>query len=436
MPYIRAKTLSKTRILQRRLYSRSKQKPEEKFYSLYDKLYRSDVLREAYAKCRANKGSPGLDKQTFEKIEKRGLNDFITNLASELKDKTYKPGPIKRVMIKKDNGKERPLGIASIKDRVVQMACNILLQPIFEPHLHQESFGYRPKRSAQLAIRWIECYLNQGHTQVLDADLSGYFDNIPRDRLLEKISVRVSDQSVMKLLKQMLRAPIAAVGENGKHRILANDGPVGTPQGSCLSPLLANIYLNDFCRMIDGKTPCKIITYADDFVVLNKKAYTQEQLDWIKAKLEQEGLTLNTDKTHCVDMSEEGKSFDFLGFTFMKVRSVYKRGKPYIKIEPSKKSQKKFKEAIRDIVKHRTSATLKELIIRTNRIILGWKNYFGKVGKPRDVFFKLDWFVVARLYRWSRKLSQRKSQQLARDAWRKLEKAGLIYFVSLESFSR
>lgn len=423
-----ATTLVKVRCLQRKLYSRSKQRPEEKFYSLYDKLYRLDILHEAYARCRANKGGAGLDGQTFEQIEmgQGGMAGFITNLAKDLKDKSYKPGPIKRVMISKGEGKERPLGIASIRDRVVQMACNIIMQPIYDPHLHRESYGYRPKRSAQQAVKKIESYLKTGYTQVLDADLSGYFDSIPREELLEKVARRISDESLMKLLKQMLKAPIAQVGRNGKIKVVANDIGIGTPQGSCLSPLLANIYLNDFCKLIEEKTPGRIITYADDFVILSKQAYTAEQLEWVERRLQREGLTLNKDKTHCVDMSKEGQEFDFLGFNFKRVRSFYGKS-TYIEIAPSRKSQKKFKEAIREIVKHRTSATLEVLVARVNRITRGWKNYFGQVGYPRKIFFKLDWFVVARFYRWSRNRSQRKSRYLAQDAWRKLRVAGLVY---------
>jgi RNA-directed DNA polymerase len=423
-----ATTLAGVRCLQRKLYSRSKQRPEEKFYSLYDKLYRPDILHEAYARCRANQGVAGLDGQTFEQIERGqgGITGLITSLAKELKDKSYRPGPIKRVMISKGEGKERLLGIASIRDRVVQTACNIIMQPIYDPHLHRECYGYRPKRSAQQAIKKIESTLEKGYTQVLDADLSGYFDNIPREELLEKVSRKISDESLMKLLKQMLKAPIAQVDNNGKIRIIANDTGIGTPQGSCLSPLLANIYLNDFCKLIEEKTPCRIITYADDFVILNKQAYTAAQLEWVERRLQREGLTLNKDKTHCVDMSEEGQEFDFLGFNFKRVRSFYGKS-TYIKIAPSKKSQKKFKEAIREIVKHRTSATLEVLVARVNRVTRGWKNYFGKVGHPRKIFFQLDWYVVARFYRWSRNRSQRKSRYLAQGAWRKLRAAGLVY---------
>jgi len=242
--------------------------------------------------------------------------------------------------------------------------------------------------------------------------------------MLDKVAERISDKSLLHLVRKLLKAPIVEVQEDGKTRVKANR--MGTPQGSGLSPLLAIIYLNEFCRLIEEKTPCKIISYADDFVILNKKPYTMEQLDWVEKALSKEGLTLNKDKTCSVDRSIQGHAFNFLGFQFKRVRGYY-RNTQYIKIEPSKKSQSKFKEAVRDIVKHRTSQILEVLVERANRVIRGWKQYFGKVGYPRKIFFMLDWFVVARFYRWSRNRSQRKSKYLAQGAYKKLRKAGLEY---------
>lgn len=416
----------KVRCLQRKLYVRSKQEPEKRFYSLYDKLYRMDILRTAYAQGRENKGCAGIDGITFEQIAqaKGGVDAFLSGIQAELKDKSYQPQPMKRVLIPKGRGSssgERPLGIACIKDRVVQTACALVMQPIYEPHLHEQSYGYRPKRNAQQAVQQIEQYLKQEYTQVLDADLSGYFDSIPHGRLLDKIAERISDRSLLQLMRKLLKAPIVEVQEDGKTRVKANR--IGTQQGSGLSPLLANIYLNDFCILIQERTPCKIIAYADDFVILHKEPYSVEQLDWVERTLSKEGLTLNKDKTRCVDMSEQGNEFNFLGFQFKQVRGCYRA--QYIRIEPSRKSQAKFKDAIRDIVKHRTSQTLDVLVERVNLVNRGWKQYFGKVGYPRKVFFKLDWFVVARFYRWSRNRSQRKSKYLAQGAYRKLCKAGL-----------
>jgi group II intron reverse transcriptase/maturase len=418
-----ASTPLKLRCLQRKLYLRSKQAPEKKFYSLYDKLHREDVLATAYAQCRANRGAAGLDGITFAQIESTpgGASCLLKEIQAELRSGMYQPEPVRRVNIPKGKGKTRPLGISTIKDRVVQMACVLVMQPIYEPHFHEDTYGYRPKRCAQGAATAIGKYLQQGYEQVLDADLSGYFDSIPHNELLAKVARRISDSSLLRLLKKIIKAPIAEPTTKGRYRLLP--AKVGTPQGAAISPLLALIYLDDFSKMISGKTPCKIVTYADDFVILYKQKYTQAQLRWIEKTLAREGLTLNTEKTHCVDTRKMGSQFNFLGFSFKRVKSHYGKGS-YIKIQPSEKSQKKYKEELRNIVKHRTSQTMDVLIARVNRINRGWKNYFSKVGYPREVYFKLDWFVVGRFYRWSQSRSQRGSKYLTQDAWGKLKLAG------------
>ncbi len=419
-----ASTSLSVRHLQRKLYIRSKQQADAPFYSLYDKICRNDVLNQAYQQCKANKGAAGVDGVTFERLENTdALTSLLDTLQQELKAGSYKPQPVKRVEIQKENGKTRCLGIPCIRDRIVQAACVIVLSPIFEPHLHVHSYGYRPKKSAQQAVVQISSMLKQGYTQVYDADLSQYFDTIPHDKLMEKVQRRVTDSSLLKLIKACLKSPISIETAKGKRRIEANN--TGTPQGGVLSPLLANIFLNDFCLLIDAKTPCEIISYADDFVILAKAPFTKEQKDWFTQKISNEGLTLNQAKTHVVNMEHIGAEFDFLGFTFKHIKGFYRHTK-YIKCYPSKKSQHKFKEKIREIVKHRTSHTTDVLIQRVNRIIRGWKNYFGKVGYPRKVFFMMDWFVVKRFYLWSRSRSQRRSVYLAQDAWEKLYKAGLV----------
>lgn len=420
-----ANTPQKIRMLQRKLYLRSKQQPKQRFYSLYDKLQREDILREAYVRCKANKGKAGVDGVTFASLEEEGaITGLISQIQQQLKQRSYQPLAVKRVDIPKGKGQTRKLGIPSIIDRVVQMACTMLMQPIFEPHLHSHSYGYRPKRNAHQAIRVIERQLTQGYCHVLDADLSGYFDTIPHDSLMEKVSRRISDRSFLTLLKGFIKAPISIETAGGKRRIEANDR--GTPQGGVCSPLLANIYLNDFCLKLHNNTPCHIVSYADDFVILHTRPFTPKQLTWIEKLLGDEGLTLNSEKTHCVNMSAEGSEFDFLGFNFKRVKGYY-RGSCYIKLQPSKKSQEKLKNTLRDIVKHRTSQTLEVLIARVDRVLIGWRNYFGKIGYPRQVFFKMDWFLVARFYRWSRSRSQRRSLYLSRDTWDKLRKAGLVF---------
>lgn len=420
-----ATTSNKVREFQRKLYLRSKQEPDKAFYSLYDKICRVDILWDAFYLCRANNGAAGVDGISFKDLNSIELSgELIKTLRAELVEGIYKPLPVKRVQIPKDNGKTRNLGIPSIRDRIVQMACTLVLSPIFEPHLHCNSYGYRPKRSAQDAVICINAFLKQGYRQVYDADLSKFFDTIPHSRLLDKVRARVTDRAVLKLIKQFLKAPISEEVAKGKSRIVGN--PIGTPQGGVISPLLANIYLNDFCQKIATKTPCKIISYADDFVILSKTTFNLAQQSWIKNELEREGLTINESKTHIVDMNRVGNEFDFLGFTFKYVVGFF-RYSNYIKIYPSKKSQKKYKDKLRGIVKHRTSLTLDKLVLRVNQVVRGWKNYFGKVGYPRQVFFKMDWFLVARFYRWSRSRSQRRSLYLAQDAWEKLYKAGLVY---------
>lgn len=418
-----ASTPQTVRQLQRKLYCASKQKEDYRFYSLYDKLYREDILQTAYAQCRANCGAPGVDGISFADIERQGREAFLQEIAEALREHRYRVSPIRRVLIPKANGKERALGIATIRDRVVQTACKLVLEPIIEPHLQAQSYGYRPKRSAAMAVQAIERHLKAGYQQVYDADLSAYFDTIPQDRLMDKLKRRISDQSFLALIRQGLRAPIQTE-PGGEAPIKVVDR--GTAQGSPLSPLLANLYLDDFCQRIAQRTPCQIIVYADDFVIMHRQSYTQAQLDWFVKELAAEGLRINPDKTRVVDMTVRGAAFEFLGFSLKRVRGYY-GGKEFIKIQPSKASMARFKDKIRDIVKHRTSLTLVQLIDRVNPIIRGWRRYFAAVGYPRAVFFKLDWFVCARFYRWSRRLSQRAGKRLAQNAWEILRQAGLQF---------
>ena len=418
-----ASTPQTVRQLQRKLYCASKQKAGYRFYSLYDKLYREDILGAAYNQCRANRGAAGVDGLSFQDIEEQGREAFLGEIAEALRTHRYRVSPIRRVMIPKATGKERALGIATIRDRVVQTACKLVLEPIVEPHLYADSYGYRPKRSAAMAVQAIEASLKAGYQQVYDADLSAYFDTIPQDRLLDKLSRHVSDQNFLALIRQGLRAPIQAEqGSEVQPRLTGQ----GTAQGSPLSPLLANLYLNDFCQRIAQRTPCRIVVYADDFVILHRQSYTERQLEWFATELAAEGLTINSNKTRVVDMTVSGTAFEFLGFSFQRVRGYY-AGREFIKIQPAKASMAHFKDQIRQIVKHRTSLTLDQLIARVNPIIRGWRNYFAAVGYPRTVFFKLDWFVCARFYRWSRRLSQRASKRLAQNAWEVLRKAGLQF---------
>lgn len=409
-----ASTQLKVREFQRKLYCASKQKKDFRFYTLYDKVYRVDILMESYKQCRANGGSPGCDGITFSDIEEQGREPWIQEISESLRKRRYKAQPVKRVLIPKPGqpGKFRPLGIPTIRDRVVQGACKIVIEPIFEADLNEGSYGYRPKRSAADAAKRIENSIKEGYRCVYDGDLKGYFDSIPHDRLMAKIERRVSDKSILALLRQFLRAPVLFTDEDGVVTITKPE--MGTPQGGVVSPLLANIYLNDFSNLITTKTPCRMISYADDFVILHRQPFTERQERWFKAQLASEGLTINETKTRVVDMRTSKAEFDFLGFTFKMVASQRPKGSPYLRVEPSKKSQHRFKATIREIVKHRTSLTLSQLIAKVNPIVRGWRNYFNSCGYPCRVFFRMDWFVVARFYRWAKRLSQRRSKCLIR----------------------
>ena len=417
----------KIRYFQRKLYVLSKQNQDHRFYSLYDKVYRTDVLFEAYWQCQANRGKPGVDGVTFKHIEQKGLPAWIAKVSEMLRNRTYVPQPVMRVYIPKPDGGQRPLGIPTILDRVVQAACKIVVEPIFEAQFNENSYGYRPRRSAADAVRMIDKSIKQGYVHVLDADLSGYFDNIPHDGLMDKIARRICDSSMLALLRKFLRAPVAETTSKGKICIKRTEK--GTPQGGVISPLFANLYLNDFSALINEKTPCRMISYADDFVIMHRKPFTEEQLTWFKEKIESEGLALNEKKTRVVDIGRQLAEFDFLGFNFKRVPCFWKKGRWYLKVQPGKKSQNKFKDRIRSIVKHRTSKTLTELIAEVNPVIMGRKNYFVRCGYPKQVFFKMDWFIVARFYRWAERLSQRSSKYLKPDAWKILKKNGLEFFV-------
>ena len=313
-------TPEKIRTLQRKLYRKAKAEPAFRFYVLYDKIYRDDILRHAYGLARANAGAPGVDGLSFGQIEAQGLEAWLAGLREELVSKTYRPDPVRRVMIPKPNGGgERALGIPTIRDRVVQTAAKLVLEPIFEADFEDNAYGYRPARGAVDAVKEVHRLICRGYTDVVDADLSKYFDSIPHDDLLKSVARRVADGGVLRLIKLWLKAPIEERDGDGTRRMSGGKGSTrGTPQGGVASPLLANIYINRFLkywRLTNRGEAFRahVVSYADDFVIVSR-GQAAEALTWTKAVMTKLGLKLNEVKTSLKDARQE--RFDFLGYSF------------------------------------------------------------------------------------------------------------------------
>jgi RNA-directed DNA polymerase len=372
-------TPEKIRQLQRKLYAKAKQEPEFRFYQLYDKVYRKDILEFAYRRCRANGGAPGVDGVTFADIEAQGLESWLGELGKELHGRTYKPQPVRRVMIAKPGGGARPLGIPTIRDRVAQSAAKLVLEPIFEADFEDSAYGYRPKRSAQDAIEEVHRTLCGGYTEVVDADLSRYFDTIPHRDLMQSVARRVVDRQMLALIKAWLKTPVEESDEGGNRRMTGGKkGKLGVPQGGVLSPLLANIYMHRFLkawreRGKGRQFEARVVNYADDFVILSR-GHAREALEWTRWVMTQLGLGLNETKT-CIRRAP-GESFDFLGYTFGLER-YRKDGHTYLAAKPSKKSVQRLKRRIRATLRPGNQGAWPEVRGRLNRILRGWSNYFG-----------------------------------------------------------
>ena len=393
-------TPERIRTLQRKLYRKAKAEPAFRFYLLYDKIYREDILRHAYAVARANAGAPGVDGVTFAQIEASGLEEWLAGLREELVSKTYRPDPVRRVMIPKPNGGgERPLGIPTIRDRVVQTAAKLVLEPIFEADFEDNAYGYRPARGAVDAVKEVHRLICRGYTDVVDADLSRYFDSIPHDELLKSVARRIVDRRVLRLIKLWLKAPIEERDDgDGTRRIGGGKSNTrGTPQGGVASPLLANIYMNRFLKYW-RLTGCgeafraHVIAYADDFVILSR-GYAAEALAWTKAVMTRLGLTLNEAKTSLKNARQE--RFDFLGYSFGPHR--YKaNGKWYLSASPSKKSMQRFKTKVGNLLVPGNNDPWPEVRDTLNRSLLGWSNYFC-YGTCRSAFRGVDRYVYERV---------------------------------------
>ena len=394
-------TPEKIRTFQRKLYLKARAEPDYRFYLLYDKIYREDVLKHAYHLVRANKGAPGVDGQTFAMIEAAGLEEWLAGLRQELCNRSYKPQPVRRVMIPKPGGGERPLGIPTIKDRVVQAATKLIVEPIFEADFDPAAYGYRPKRSAADAVKAVHHLLCQGYTEVVDADLSQYFDTIPHRELMCSVARRISDRHILRLIKMWLKAPVEEVDEKGNRRLTGGKGSKrGTPQGGVLSPLLANIYMNRFLkhwrRTGQGeKFRAQVINYADDFVILSR-GFAGEALAWTRWAMSKLDLTINEVKTNLKAARRE--SFDFLGYTFGP-HHYRKDGHWYLGASPSKKSVARLKEKIRSILQPCHTGAWPLVRDRLNAVLRGWAVYFT-YGTRLLAYRAIDNFVATRVCRF------------------------------------
>jgi group II intron reverse transcriptase/maturase len=410
----------KSRELQRKLYRAAKRQRNRRFHALYDRIFRPDILRQAWEEVRRNGGSAGQDGVSIEDVEREGVEQFLREIEQDLKAGCYRPKPVLRVYIPKADGRQRPLGIPTVRDRVVQQACKMVIEPIFEANFQDNSYGFRPKRSAQQAVTVVKKALITGWW-VVDADIQGYFDNINHSMLMSLLKRRIIDRRVLKLIRQWLEAGVL---ENG----IVNASEIGSPQGGVISPLLANIYLHvlDMFWAERFSSLGKLVRYADDFVIICRTKHDAETaMQKVAQVMELLKLTLHPTKTRVVDMGQDG--FDFLGFHFHKKKSK-KSGKllPYIWASP--KSMMNIRRKIHFITERkRLSNTPDEVIKFLNMVIRGWRNYF-RIGNCALKFQQLDRYIRYRLEQWIR------AKLGSRGQWNEIAFRALITQLGLEFF--
>jgi len=414
--------------LQQKLYQKATQERGYRFYVLYDKMFIPYMLREAWKTVKSNGGSPGVDGITIADIEKQGIDTYLTELGEDLRKQTYQPQAVKRVMIPKANGGERPLGIPTVRDRIAQTVCKMILEPIFESDFEDSSYGFRPNRSSKDAVRAIKENLKQGNTMVYDADLSRYFDTIPHDKLQIALKERIADPRILKLINKWLQVPVY---EDGRYKS-GKGNRMGTPQGGVISPLLANVFLHLLDRVINNprnefrKIGVTIVRYADDFVLMGR-TLPVEIAEKLKRLLTRMGLSLNEAKTNQIDATKQG--FNFLGFTFRFDRDIHGRAGRYWNIMPSKKSEQKIRDKIKGFLKTHGHSKVQDVVSGLNSRTRGWLNYFEIQGVSYPAMSKrrLRFYMYNSLNRYYKRKSQRKCRLYGHNAFEVLTtKYGLI----------
>lgn len=398
----------KVRQLQNKLYLTAKKCDSRRFHALYDKVYRDDVLYEAWKRVKTNKGSSGVDGITIEEIEAGGVPQYLSAIQTELKSGNYRPKPVRRVMIPKPDGSQRPLGIPCVKDRIVQMATKIAIEPVFEADFRDCSYGFRPKRSAKQALEEVRKACNNKGYYVVDADIEKFFDNVNQEKLMTLIEQRISDRRILKLIRQWLKTGVL-------YGNILEISELGTSQGSVISPLLANIYLNTLDRLWEkyGLIHGKLVRYADDTVIIckNKKS-ASHALNLLRYIMQNLDLKLHPVKTKIVGMWDGKEGFDFLGMHHRRMTSETRQGRKYKETYqyPSRKAMKKMKTAIKRNVNRRALLVKneEELIRNLNLKITGWKNYY-RTKTSGKWMRSLDWYILCTFTRWYNKKYQREN---------------------------